>query len=1001
MKLKSLLIGVCIVSGGVVASAESILDTDAGGYLARGVDMYVSKNYTGAIDQLSHAKAMSGGATLAEEADFYIAMSYYNSGNSGTVDLLNGFLTDYPNSQYAPEVIFALGNKYFFAGKYGEAIVNYSLVYDNALDKGSNSDLIYRRAYSELRLGNYPQAGSDFARIANVPKYRQAAIFYQGYIDYANDDCDAAMAKFNQVSRGSELAENAEYYITQIYFKRADYSKVTSRGGELLQKEVSKEFAPELNRIVGESYYNLGDDAKAESYLTKYFELCDELTSPMRSASYIMGIIYQRKGNNDMVVKYMGNVTDADDALAQSAYLYTGQAYIQMENYSGATIAFEKAMQMPHDPSIQETAFFNYAVSQSKSNRTPFSRAIDFFEEFLNKYPDSRYQSDVDDYLVNAYITSTDYTKALTSIENIKKPSEKVLQAKQYVLYKKSVDEYSNNNIQEAKAILIKAIALGNYKNGVYADCALWLGDCLYDEGNYSEAQKKYSEFLSLVSISADNYSLGHYNLGYALFQQKYYDKARTAFERGVAKGTKLNAATLADAYARIGDTHYYAKNYGSAADNYSLSIAADKSASDYALFQEAMMNGLQKQYSAKIKKLDALVSAYPNSNYAPMAMFEKAQAQLAINDNSGAESTFEKLLVKYSSSVEARKGLLQLAITKKNIGKEQDAIATYKKVISRYPSSEEAMLAAEDMKVIYADNNDMENLTAFLERTPNAPKIDVSELDRIAYYSAEKAYTGSKQDITKMKDYIKKYPEGAFVINANFYIAKDLFVNGKYDKSLSLIDEVLEKGNDAAFAEDALVIKGEILMKQKREQEALNTYKTLSKKATTPDNHINAGLGIMRAATVLGHNNDVIDACKSLLAVGGLSAEEEKEAIFLRASALSTLKRDKEAVNDWSRLAKDPRSLYGAKSAFSLAEHYYNKGSYKEAEKTINSLIDEGTPHQYWLARGFILLSDVYKKQGNNFEAREYLESLKANYPGTDTEIFKMIDERLKSLKK
>ena len=71
-----------------------------------------------------------------------------------------------------------------------------------------------------------------------------------------------------------------------------------------------------------------------------------------------------------------------------------------------------------------------------------------------------------------------------------------------------------------------------------------------------------------------------------------------------------------------------------------------------------------------------------------------------------------------------------------------------------------------------------------------------------------------------------------------------------------------------------------------------------------------------------------------------------------------------------------------------------------KKAEKVVNKLLDSETTHQYWMARGFILLSDIYNKQGDKFQAREYLESLKANYPGKETDIKEMIEKRLKALK-
>ncbi len=51
-------------------------------------------------------------------------------------------------------------------------------------------------------------------------------------------------------------------------------------------------------------------------------------------------------------------------------------------------------------------------------------------------------------------------------------------------------------------------------------------------------------------------------------------------------------------------------------------------------------------------------------------------------------------------------------------------------------------------------------------------------------------------------------------------------------------------------------------------------------------------------------------------------------------------------------------------------------------------------------ISRAFILLSDIYAADGKTFEAREYLNSLRENYPGNETDIFQMIDTRLSKLK-
>ena len=67
---------------------------------------------------------------------------------------------------------------------------------------------------------------------------------------------------------------------------------------------------------------------------------------------------------------------------------------------------------------------------------------------------------------------------------------------------------------------------------------------------------------------------------------------------------------------------------------------------------------------------------------------------------------------------------------------------------------------------------------------------------------------------------------------------------------------------------------------------------------------------------------------------------------------------------------------------------------------RQINRFIETGTPHQYWLARTFILLADINIAQKENFQAKQYLLSLQSNYKAQD-DIQNMIDNRLKQIGK
>ena len=100
----------------------------------------------------------------------------------------------------------------------------------------------------------------------------------------------------------------------------------------------------------------------------------------------------------------------------------------------------------------------------------------------------------------------------------------------------------------------------------------------------------------------------------------------------------------------------------------------------------------------------------------------------------------------------------------------------------------------------------------------------------------------------------------------------------------------------------------------------------------------------------------------------------------------------------DLTELSKEVQSAVGAESRFLLAELLYKQQSPSAAETEIQKFIQEGTPHSYWLARSFLLFSDILADKGEWFQAKQYLLSLKENYKADD-EIASQIAERLQKI--
>ncbi len=90
---------------------------------------------------------------------------------------------------------------------------------------------------------------------------------------------------------------------------------------------------------------------------------------------------------------------------------------------------------------------------------------------------------------------------------------------------------------------------------------------------------------------------------------------------------------------------------------------------------------------------------------------------------------------------------------------------------------------------------------------------------------------------------------------------------------------------------------------------------------------------------------------------------------------------------------------MKGAESKYRVAELLYKKDRTAEAEKIITEFIDQKSPHQYWMARVFLLLADISIKKGDSLQARATLQGLKDNYSIDNDGILDEVKAKLNSL--
>ena len=999
--MKRILIPLCLVVGSHMASGQRSYQFDAPNRLfVEGKELFSLKNYSGCIDKLEAYKQHSTDADLIQEADYMLVYSAYEQGRPNAVELLKDYLDVYPASRHADEVNFLIGSAHFGQGEYQKAIFWFNESNIDMLSPEQQEAYCFRLAYSLLQIGDMEKARGYFARIEQIgTKYREASTYYVAYIDYATGKYNNALVEFTRLKDLPDYKERSLYYITQIYFIQNKYEKVISEGKELLASYPDSENNSEVYRIMGNAYYHLGNEDQAINMLSKYVSSTD---SPLRGDLYILGVCYYNKGNYSSAVNALGRTVRENDALSQNAYLYLGQSYLKLKDKNNARMAFEAAATSSFDKQVKEAAMYNYALLIHETAFTGFGESVTIFEDFLNDFPNSKYADKINDYLVEVYLTTKNYQAALNSIDKIKHPSTKILEAKQDILFQLGTQAFTNMELDKAVDLFSRAISLGAYNLESRNDAYFWRGESYYRQGEYNKAISDYRTYLNNTrQRNTDMYALAHYNLGYSYFKLKEYGEALNRFRQYVNLESNQQTPAYADAYNRIGDCLFHNRQFAMAEENYTRAAQLQPSAGDYSVYQKGFLLGLQKDYKGKISVMDRLIREFPESQYVDDALFEKGRSYVLLDNNQAAAASFEQLMRDFPQSSLARKAGVQLGLIYFNDNQPEKAADAYKSVISNYPGSEEAKVALQDLKSVYIELNDINSFAAYANSLGGNVRFEVSEQDSLTYLAAEKLFMrgdneGARRSLT---NYLQTFPQGAFSSNANFYLASIAFAKKDLEEAKRLFSLVLESG-DTKFREESWARKAEIEYLDKDYAAAMESFKHLQAVAENPENKEAAKLGLMRCAELIGQPQEALLAANDLLKEPKLSPEIMSEARYVRAKAYISLKQENKALADLKEISKDTRTIHGAEAKYLLAQLYYDNKDDKNAETVLMNFIENGTPHQYWLARGFILLADIYIRQGDDFQARQYLTSLQNNYKGDD-EIAAMIEDRLGKLKK
>lgn len=965
-----------------------------------GKELYDQRKYAASYrsfeEYLTQAKVTDAG--MVTEAAYNLAANAYELRQNDAKVQLENYLMLHPYTPYFDRLQLMLGMLEYETKHYQTALTHFRLVNDLHLTSKEQEEYLFCRGYANLEVSDFNRALEIFKTLksmntANRPK----ALYYTGYTQYKLGNYDEALPDLLAVEQHPDFADAAPYYVTQIYYSKGNYGEVDKRADMLLKKFPNNINNAEIYRIAGERAFAKADYAKTVDNLKNYEKLFPKV---MRNDMYLLGVSYLKIGNPTEAMKYLAQVTTEQDEMGESAYLQLGNAYIKANDKIKARLAYEAALRTKFNPNVREEALYNYALTTYETT-TAFGESVRAFEQFLEEFPRSKYTDKAYDYLATVYLTSRNYAEAYKSISKIKNLTPKLKDTKQYIEYQLGTESFAAGNFYNAISYFTKAQQ--SSPQGKYlADVYYWRAESNYRVKDYTDAATDLNRYFSQPKVSSNvNYVQALYSMGYAQFNQKKYDESLNWFLKYLNAEKNRSSSVYADALNRIGDGYFNQRNFSQATEYYDKAIAIAPASGDYGLFQSAYTAGLQKNYQLKVDKLQQLLTKFPRSNYSDDALYEMARAYLMLENDPKTIETYNKLVEEYPNSTLAPKAVLEKGMVYLNNDDNSKAIMEFKNVVATYPASEESKTALESLETMYIESGEVDDYIAYMKSLGmEMSNTALARQDSITFAAVEKQYIKAdfEKAIPNLTSYLERfYPKGKYSSTALYYLADSYYRTDKKTEALPYYDKVLQtKGNPNL--EDAALRAAEIAYDMKDYSAAMGYFKKLETFAQTAENKNIGRLGVLRTSYFLNNDIETISIAGEILSDSKSTESMRVEALLNRAKAYTRQNRPGEALKDLKQMKIDTRTAVGAEAKYLSCLALYNTSKLNEAEAEVMDFAKKNSPYQYWLAKSFIVLSDVYIQKGDDFQAKQYLLSLQKNYTVKD-EIQSMINERLTAI--
>lgn len=629
-----------------------------------------------------------------EIANVYMEMENYDK----ALSILNDFIKI--SDENLPYAYQKIGEIHLALSNYSKAVENFSIIIKNYPKASNFKDALFLRGRAFYLKENYKEATADLKNFLNISENeeeKENAILILGEIAIKNSDYNLAINYYKELLTFKNKRIRVQGYnlIAWAYFRQNNYEKAKETYLSIIDLFPESEYTALSYYNLGIINYNQKNYKEAISYFEKVYKDFKE-SEYFEDAVLKVGWIYYKEEKFKLLIDYLEKFSGRINKKVWEYESLKGWANFRLGNFKQAVKNFEGSLLKAND--IKETNESLIAIAKSYYNMNEFSEAFKYYYQGYNNAINYNLRSEIPSLLSDmawSLVKSGNLDEAKRYYQELvdKYPdSEYTSEA----LFKLGEYYYSISDFKKSMEYYNKIIELNRDTNFVSL-AIYWSGWCYWNINDKLNAIKTFEKYVELFPDGeyAPDVLL---RIGTIYHEWNNIKLARESLERLIKKYPSSYEAEKASVLME--EINLLSESSGDKEKFYKLLLKKSKTPEAKA----NIMLKLANYYKERNRKEEALdlyrkIVEMTAKEDAAIATVELGFDDMEKGDYKKAIERFSSIFYVYKYSFLYPQALYGIAVSYYMLGKADIATKYLERLIEKYPSSEWTTKAREVIK--------------------------------------------------------------------------------------------------------------------------------------------------------------------------------------------------------------------------------------------------------------------------------------------------------------